>query len=255
MSDDSRSPGNPTQVRSSRPSLDKRRQPLHRGQAINRRLAWIRSPKVMVLLFGAGLLIGTAQKWLPLLLDYDRLRMVLEYLGPWAALIFIGLHIFATALGVPGVILTMAGGIFFGLVWGSLWSLIGATLGAIAAFGLARYWMHDWFNRHCNQHPLLKSLNHLVSDRPFWFVLTVRFAPISPFNLLNFLLALTHIPIRPYAIGTFVGIMPGVIIYTWFGEAGYMALQGAGWQPLLLSGSALTILSAMPLILRRQPSQ
>lgn len=208
------------------------------------------SPKVLILLFALGCLSPFAPSLLPLLWDYDRLTLALESLGPWATIIFVGLHIFATALGVPGVILTMAGGICFGLLWGSFCSLIGATLGAIAAFSLSRYWMHGWFNRKCSQHPLLQSLNRMVRDRPFWFMLTVRFAPISPFNLLNFLLGLTHIPIQPYALGTFLGIIPGVIIYTWFGEAGYMALHGKSWLPLLLAGSALTALSAIPLLLR-----
>jgi uncharacterized membrane protein YdjX (TVP38/TMEM64 family) len=215
---------------------------------------WIRtqlgSPKSLLLLFCLGLAIASVHHWLPFFLNPDQLTTTLENLGPWAGLIFMGLHIFATVMGVPGVILTMVGGICFGLVWGSLWSLLGATLGAIAAFGLARYWMHDWFNRNCGHHALLKSLNRMVRDRPFSFMLTIRFAPISPFNLLNFLLGLTKIPLKPYALGTFFGIIPGVIIYTWFGQAGYIALRGQGWLPLICSGLVLAGLSAVPLFIR-----
>ena len=213
------------------------------------------SPKNLMVLFLLGITIAFAKDWFPFLLDFERLSTTLETLGPGAGFMFMGLHIFATVVGVPGVILTMVGGICFGLVWGSLWSLFGATLGAIAAFGLARYWMHGWFNRNCGHYALLQSLNRMVRDRPLWFVLTVRFAPISPFNLLNFLFGLTKISLQPYTLGTFFGIIPGVIIYTWFGHAGYMALQGQGWIPLVLAGSALATLSAIPLLLRRQSEQ
>ena len=212
----------------------------------------LRSPKLWVMLFLIGLLIPFSSEIWSVVWDSEQLTMTLQGLGMWASLIFIGLHILATAMGIPGVILTMAGGICFGLFWGSLWSLVGATLGAIAAFGLARYWMHGWFQRNCSKHPLLKSLNRMVTERPFWFMLTLRFAPISPFNVLNFLLGLTQISLKPYAVGTFLGIIPGVIIYTWFGQAGYMALHGKGWLSLILAGSALAALSAIPLFLRNR---
>ncbi|MEM9136978.1 MAG: TVP38/TMEM64 family protein [Cyanobacteria bacterium P01_F01_bin.42] len=228
------------------PTVLKRRHPFR--QRLARKLPL----KTLLLLVAIGAALPFAAPWLSVLWDYDRLRLVLRQLGPWATLIFMGLHIIATVLGIPGVILTMAGGICFGLVWGSIWSLIGATLGAIAAFSLSRYWMHSWFNRKWSHHNLFQSLNRMVSDRPFWFMLTIRFAPISPFNLVNFLLGLTHISIRPYALGTFFGILPGVIIYTWFGRAGYMALHGEDWQPFMLAASVLTLLSAIPLVCRRR---
>lgn len=220
-----------------------------------RRRSRLGSPKTLFCLVALGVTLALAKDWLPFLLDFERLSMTLTDLGPWSGLIFMGLHIFATVVGVPGVILTMVGGIYFGLFWGSLWSLFGATLGAIAAFGLARYWMHDWFNLRCGHHALLKSLNQMVSDRPLWLVLTIRFAPISPFNLLNFLLGLTKISLKSYTLGTFFGIIPGVIIYTWFGHAGQIALNGQGWMPLALAGSALAALSAIPLLLRKPAEQ
>ena len=208
----------------------------------------------LLLWFLVGFLALPGMRYLlPFLWSHERLTEALQQLGPWATIIFIGLHIAATALGVPGVILTMVGGICFGVIWGSLWSLIGATLGAVAAFGMARYLMHDWCDRHFGRHRLLTSLNQMVDDRPFWLVLTVRFAPISPFNVINFLFGLTEMPALPYIWGTLIGIIPGVVIYTWFGMAGYEALHGEGLASLLLAGAMLGGLSALPLLIRRQP--
>lgn len=211
-------------------------------------------PAGLLLWFLLGFMVLPELRYaLPLFLDSAKLATLLNDLGPWASILFVGLHIIATMLGVPGVILTMVGGICFGVLWGTLWSLIGATLGAIAAFGMARYFMHGWCDRHFGRHPLLKFLNRMVADRPFWVVMTVRFAPISPFNLMNFLFGLTRMSALPYAMGTLIGIVPGVFVYTWFGRAGYQSLHGQGLTSLILAGVTLGVLSAIPLVLRRQP--
>ena len=59
--------------------------------------------------------------------------------------LFLAAHIVANAIGIPGTVFVIVGGAVYGLWWGTLWSVIGATLGAIAAFWLARYLLHDWF--------------------------------------------------------------------------------------------------------------
>ncbi|MGB8700499.1 MAG: TVP38/TMEM64 family protein, partial [Thermosynechococcaceae cyanobacterium] len=160
------------------------------------------------------------------------------------------LHILATILGIPGVVLTIAGGIGFGLVWGTVWSTLGATLGAMGAFGLARSLLHDPIQTRFGHHPLLAKLNRAVAHHPLNFVLMIRFAPISPFNVVNFLFGLTRIPWQSYSLGTLVGIIPGVIAYTWLGVAGHTALYDHNPVPLLLAGSLLALLSALPLLFR-----
>ena len=82
-------------------------------------------------------------------------------------------------------------------------------------------------------------------------VLAVRFAPISPFNVVNFLFGLTGISVTPYAIGTLVGIIPGTLAYTWLGVTGVDALQGGDWWPVLLCLSVLTVMSLMPLFAQK----
>jgi uncharacterized membrane protein YdjX (TVP38/TMEM64 family) len=66
----------------------------------------------------------------------------------------------AIALGFPGNVLAVTGGAMFGLLLGTLLSVVGGTLGAIGAFWLARYSLHDWANRTFGHHRLLKRLNH-----------------------------------------------------------------------------------------------
>ncbi len=189
---------------------------------------------------------------IPLLFNQMRLLEALRQSGFWSVAIFILLHIGATVIGVPGVVLTLVGGLAFGLVWGSLWSLIGATLGAMGAFWMARSLLHSWAQQRIHDQKLLTSFNNAIQDRPFAFVLSVRFAPISPFNLVNFLFGLTKIHWFPYSLGTLIGIIPGVIAYTWVGVAGHQALQGENLSSFIIACSVLALMSALPLVLRKR---
>ncbi|NER98239.1 MAG: TVP38/TMEM64 family protein [Symploca sp. SIO1B1] len=174
----------------------------------------------------------------------------LEGLGYSAICLFILVYSIATVLGVPGTILTIAGGGVFGLFWGTLWSVVGATLGAIGAFLLARYFLKDWVKSRFRRHKALVSFHQAVLHKPLAFVLAVRFAPISPFNIVNFLFGLTAIDLRNYATGTFLGIIPGTLAYTWLGVAGEEALQGGDRLPFFLALGMLTLLSLLPVCLK-----
>lgn len=193
-------------------------------------------------------------QYIPLLFDQMHLVEFVRSHGLWGAIIFILLHIVATVIGIPGVILTIVGGVLFGLIWGSFLSLIGATLGAIGAFWMARYLLWDWAQQKVRDRKLLCSFNQAVLHKPLSFVLIVRFAPISPFNLVNFGFGMTTIHWLPYSLGTLVGIIPGVIAYTWIGVAGNDAMHGKGAWPLMLACTVLATLSAMPLLLRKRQS-
>jgi uncharacterized membrane protein YdjX (TVP38/TMEM64 family) len=190
--------------------------------------------------------------WTPLrhIFDHDTLISHLQMRGATGIALFLLAHILATSLALPGTILVIAGGAVYGVVWGTLWSVIGATLGAIAAFLLARYLLRDWFALRLGHHPLLKRLNRVLCQNSLSCVLMVRFTPISPFNIINFLLGLTPIDIRPYTIGTILGIIPGTAVYSWVGASGVRAIRGQGVVPLFAAMMILAILSLVPMGLR-----
>ena len=188
---------------------------------------------------------------LALLFDKAALTRYLGTLNCWAAFGFIGIYAIATVCGIPGTLLTVAGGAVFGLLWGTLWSAIGATLGAIGAFLVARYLCYPWVRRTFRRHPALARFHQAVKQKPFLFVLSIRFAPISPFNLANFLFGLVPIDLKSYSIGTLLGIIPGTLAYTWLGVTGQQALQGGDFWPFLLALTLLSLLSLMPLVAKQ----
>lgn len=221
------------------------------SRTVPRRLNW-RSPFFWLAVLLMAFCLPLLFKALPLLFDQARLGAKLESLGPWAAVLFVGLQTVSTMIGIPAVMLTILGGFWFGLWWGSLWSAIGATLGAVGAFFLTRSLLHDWVQHRFERHPLLLKFNQATAQNPISFILMVRFVPISPFTVMNFLFGLTKISGWVYTFGTLVGILPWVITYTWVGVAGQQTLRGGSPIPLAIAGSILTLLSALPLLRRKR---
>ncbi|MGF1460720.1 MAG: TVP38/TMEM64 family protein [Leptolyngbyaceae cyanobacterium] len=204
------------------------------------------------LLIFLGMILAFCLRHISLLSNPQALTETLDALGPWTAPVFVTAHILATMVGVPATLLVLLGGAQFGLWWGSLWSLIGATLGATAAFWVARYLLKDWFRRRFAHHRLYRSIDAVMDTHSFNCVLAVRFAPLSPFNLVNFLFGLTSVPVTAFFTGTLVGIAPGTVAYTWIGLAGVEAMQGKGLWPLTMALGFLAVLSIVPVLLSRR---
>lgn len=185
----------------------------------------------------------------PLKVLFDPIFLV-EYLQQNQCCViipFIITYIVLTVVGIPGTILTVAGGVVFGLWWGTVWSVIGATLGALGAFWTARYLLRDYIKRKFRKNKIVTNFNQAIAHRPILFVLTVRFAPISPFNIVNFVFGLTPVHWVTYTMATFIGIIPGTLAYTWLGTSGIEAMEGGDRSPLILAVSFLTLLSILPI--------
>ncbi|KAB2308272.1 sulfurtransferase [Betaproteobacteria bacterium SCN2] len=157
-------------------------------------------------------------------LDPAALQAWVEGAGAAGPLLFMAIYALATVLFLPGSVLTLAGGALFGPVWGTLWNLTGATIGAALAFLIARYLGADWVSRRAG--PRLSRLNDGVSSEGWRFIAFVRLVPVFPFNLLNYALGLTRIPFLAYVIASWIFMLPGAIAYTWLGYAGREALAG-----------------------------
>jgi uncharacterized membrane protein YdjX (TVP38/TMEM64 family) len=188
----------------------------------------------------------------PLKLIFDSM-FVIHYLQKHRCCIrtpFIIVYALLTVIGIPGTILTVAAGVVFGLWYGTLWTVIGATLGALGAFWTARYLLRNYIQRKFANNQMLTRFQAAVAQKPVSFVLAVRFAPISPFNVVNFLFGLTQIHWFPYTYATFIGIIPGTLVYTWLGTSGIQAVEGGSPTPLILALISLTLLSVIPLLVK-----
>lgn len=146
----------------------------------------------------------------------DRIRG----LGALAPLLFVILYIVGAILFVPGSVLTIGAGVLFGLLWGSIYVSIGATIGAAAAFLIGRYLARGWVRRQLEGNRKFAAIDAAVGREGWKIVLLTRLSPVFPFNLLNYAFGLTAVTLRDYAIATWVGIMPGTVLYVYLGSLG-----------------------------------
>jgi uncharacterized membrane protein YdjX (TVP38/TMEM64 family) len=151
----------------------------------------------------------------------DLLHRLLEWissLGAIAPLVFIAAYIAACVLFIPGSIMTIGGGVLFGVVRGSIYVSIGATIGATAAFLIGRYFARDWVAAKLAGNPTFGAIDAAVGREGWKIVALTRLSPIFPFNLLNYAYGLTGVSLRDHFLASWIGMLPGVVMYTYIGS-------------------------------------
>ena len=145
-------------------------------------------------------------------------------LGPWGPALFVPLYVAATVLFLPGSVLTIGAGAVFGLVRGALIVSLSATLGATAAFLIGRYLARDWIARKVQAYPRFGAIDEAVAREGWKIVGLLRLSPVVPFNLLNYAFGVTRVPLRDYVLASWIGMMPGTVLYVYLGSiAGELA--------------------------------
>jgi uncharacterized membrane protein YdjX (TVP38/TMEM64 family) len=173
--------------------------------------------------------IAPSSSFNPQMILRDSLAWV-DGLGTAGAIAFIGIYALATVAFFPGSILTLGAGVLFGVVMGSIYVFIGATLGAIAAFLVGRYIARSWVAKKIEGNSKFETIDQAVGREGFKIVLLTRLSPIFPFNLLNYAYGVTGVSLKDYAIAS-VGMIPGTIMYVYIGSlAGNIATIGAETQ-------------------------
>ncbi len=181
----------------------------------------------------------------------EALQQWLADAGAWAPLAFVAIYAAATVLFLPGSVLTLAAGALFGIVGGALYALIGATLGAVLAFLIARHVAGDWVAKKAGG--WLRQLIEGVEAEGWRFVAFVRLVPLFPFNVVNYALGLTRIPLGAYALASAVCMLPGAFAYAWLGQAGRAALAGDAnaVKNGLLALAVAAVLMFLPRLIRQ----
>ncbi|MFK7909187.1 MAG: TVP38/TMEM64 family protein [Akkermansiaceae bacterium] len=152
----------------------------------------------------------------------EQLQRVLDYIAGldpvWAPVVFVGLYILATVLFIPGSIITLAAGVLFGVVWGSVYVSIASVTGASLAFLIGRYFARDWVRKKIESRPKFKAVDDAISREGAKIVLLLRLSPLFPFNFLNYGLGVTKIPFWKYVGASWLGMLPGTILYVYVGS-------------------------------------
>uniref|UniRef100_A0A3N7FLR0 VTT domain-containing protein n=1 Tax=Populus trichocarpa TaxID=3694 RepID=A0A3N7FLR0_POPTR len=147
----------------------------------------------------------------------DFLLWVEQDLGPWGPLVLAIAYIPLTILAVPASVLTLGGGYLFGLPVGFVADSIGATVGAGAAFLLGRTIGRSFVVSKLKDYPKFSSVAIAIQKSGFKIVLLLRLVPLLPFNMLNYLLSVTPVPIGEYMLASWIGMMPITLALVYIG--------------------------------------
>lgn len=185
------------------------------------------------------------------LLDPETLRHLLvghEILGP---LLFVLLYTVTPVLFLPGLPMTIAAGVLFGPVWGVIYAITGATLGASASFLVARYLARDWVEAKLTG-VIWKNLDHKVGEQGWKIVALTRLVPLFPFNLLNYAYGVTRIPFLHYVVASFICMLPACIAFIVFSSSLPQLLRGKVSATLVIGTILVAVIMLVPMLYRKR---
>jgi len=159
------------------------------------------------------------------------------------------IYVVTTALSLPGaVLLTLAGGAVFGLLWGTVIISFASTIGATLAFLMSRFLLRDWVAKRFGQR--LTAIDEGVRREGAFYLFTLRLVPVIPFFLINLLLGLTTMKARTFYWVSQVGMLAGTIVYVNAGtQLGKLDSLSGILSPGLLG--SFVLLGIFPLIARK----
>ena len=181
-------------------------------------------------------------------LEIDRLIALVDRVRAlwWSPLALIVLWILMSPLGLPASPLVAAGGVLFGVGWGTLYNCVGAMLGASATFFFARLLGHD-FVAHLLGEERVAKVEHRLESYGFRALVGIRFLPL-PWPLVNFGAALAGFRFGPFITATFIGVVPVIFVYTFFFASLVGATTEEGRAKLLQLVAAIAVLALLGLL-------
>lgn len=176
-------------------------------------------------------------------------------------LVFMAIYVIIAGFSLPGAsIATLTGGFLFGTFPGVLFNVGAATLGATVVFLAARWGLGDRLAaRMDSSEGRIKAIKDGIDENQWSMLFIIRLVPVVPFFVANLIPALVGVALWRYVVSTFVGIIPGGLVYTSVG-AGLGEVFARGETPnlgiifephILLPILGLAALSCVPMVLKR----
>jgi len=219
------------------------------------RTRWIRPVLILVVLV-AGVILARALGVTDFLRleNLARVKKTIAGYGAAGPLFYIAGYVLAVVFFVPGLPITLLGGLAFGPVWGTVYVSIAATIGAGLAFLVARYGLRGMVERWVRSSPRLARMDAAVARDGWRIVMITRLVPLFPFNLQNYAYGLTRIGFWTYLLTSWICMLPGTAAYTFAGgalsEGGGDLRRTLGY--LAIAGVLIVLVSLIPRFLQRR---
>jgi uncharacterized membrane protein YdjX (TVP38/TMEM64 family) len=175
-----------------------------------------------------------------------------------AIALYIVVYALLVAISVPGAaVLTVAGGFLFGTALGTVYTVVGATIGAVGVFLAARTALAGFLRALAG--PALARMEAGFQRDAFHYLLALRLMPLFPFFLVNIAPAFLGVPLGTYALATLLGIVPGSFVFasvgaglgSVFDKMRDFSLEAAMTTEVIVALIGLSLLPLIPVVYRR----
>src|SRR5437763_12060706 len=191
--------------------------------------AMIQVRRAIVLQLSGLLVVGIALFFLSRLFPLvDILAEIQQHVmrwGVWSAICYPFLYAGCNVLLLPGGVLSVGAGFFFGLWWGFLIALVGNVTGAAISFFISRSLGRNWLKQRLFRNRTLVALEPAIEKEGWKIILLSQLHPLFPTSLLNYLYGLTRIRFRTCMLWGAIGQAPGLFLYSYLGTLGQYGLN------------------------------
>jgi uncharacterized membrane protein YdjX (TVP38/TMEM64 family) len=184
--------------------------------------------RALFLQLGGLVLAVMALFWLgqhyPIVDSIGRLQHAIAAMGWQGGVLYPLLYAACNALLLPGGILAIGSGLFFGLWWGFVLNLAANVTGAACAFMISRTFGRRWIKRRFLQNPKWAALDEAIEREGWKIILLSQLPPLSPVSLLNYLYGVTRIRFGTCMLWVAIGQIPSMFLYAYLGNMGQRGL-------------------------------
>jgi len=173
----------------------------------------------------AGTLVFCVSRFFPIADAISALQQHVMNWGAWSAICYPLLFAACNILLLPGGILAVGGGFFFGLWWGFLIVFAGNLVATAISFALSRSIGRRWFREKLSGNAMLCALGPAVERESWKIILLSQLHPLFPTSLLNYFYGLTRIRFGLYMFWSSIGRIPGLFLYVYIGTLGQFAVR------------------------------
>ncbi|KDD72781.1 hypothetical protein H632_c2907p0, partial [Helicosporidium sp. ATCC 50920] len=184
------------------------------GESRPRRISWSRVA-VLVLLIAAvvgAISVFNAQRM-------ERMLVWVQNNKQAGSMLFLVGYTLGVVLMFPAIVMGMASGAVFGVTVGLLLAWAGTCIGQTITFVLGRYLLRDVVKTYLSRHfPKWTAIDRAMASEAWKLVTLLRLSPIAPWNVLNYALAVTAVPLPAYAVASGLAVLPYLALFAYFGS-------------------------------------
>ncbi|WBW97368.1 TVP38/TMEM64 family protein [Oceanirhabdus sp. W0125-5] len=179
----------------------------------------------------------------------EEFKEYIKSFGIWAPLVYIVLFTVVPLTLFPDSILAISGGLAFGIVWGSIYTMIGALMGGTLAFFITRTIGNSAVNNFMDKK--FKGAKKYTDKMGVEVILLLRLIPLFPFDVVSYLAGLSNIDYKKYIVGTLIGTIPGILVFNNIGQQ----IMNFNSQGLIVSILLLAALFLVSFIFKKKLSK